>query len=235
MCIRDSLGGETSGTLTFQAGEQTKTLPVASSSAERWNGSRAFVVEFSDVSGALFGNEAQADSTTVKVTNSVQYAYDPAEPVQLKSGENYRFWPGPLETPEGGYFPVTLTYPPFSRVTTESYGNDVKAEFWIKNNEIVLETWIDEGTAGKYDNTSISANKIPWVDEYPIDRQYTFGDGNPYITRYLNLYSNLKYMIQDGILTTLWAGDWDKNKSYKEDAGSYYKLRSECELSLIHI
>lgn len=60
--------------LTFAAGESTKEITVASSSDERWNGKRAFVVEFFDVDGALFGNEVRADSTVVYVTNDYTYA-----------------------------------------------------------------------------------------------------------------------------------------------------------------
>ena len=69
-----TIDGETSGTLTFDVGEQSQSLIVQSTASdERWNGNRAFVVEFSDVDGALFDNETQADSTTVLVNKS--YAY----------------------------------------------------------------------------------------------------------------------------------------------------------------
>lgn len=71
-----TIGGATSGTVTFTQGQQTKTLPVAArSSSERWNGNRAFVVEFFDVEGALFDNGAQADSTTVLVSKVFAYTY----------------------------------------------------------------------------------------------------------------------------------------------------------------
>ena len=69
-----TIDGQTSGTLTFDVDETSQTLTVqAENSDERWNGNRAFVVEFFDVEGALFGNEAQADSTTVLVQKAYSY------------------------------------------------------------------------------------------------------------------------------------------------------------------
>lgn len=68
-----ALDGQTSGTLTFAAGETSKTLELTYDSDERWNGTRTFVVEFDKVQGALFDNEAAGAHTTVYVNN--QYTY----------------------------------------------------------------------------------------------------------------------------------------------------------------
>ena len=84
--------GKTSGAVIFVAGEQSKTLTVqATSSSERWNGNRAFVVEFYDVDGALFSNGTRAASTTVLV--SKDYTYPSLTEGQSKSGYRIYFFP----------------------------------------------------------------------------------------------------------------------------------------------
>ena len=84
-----TIGGETSGTLTFAAGESSKTLTVQRTfSKERWNGSRAFVVEFSEPSGALFAGDKSAASTTVLLTKSYSYKVDSF------SEQSFAFLPG---------------------------------------------------------------------------------------------------------------------------------------------
>lgn len=69
-----TIGGQTSGTLTFDVGNQSQTLTVqAENSDERWNGNRAFVVEFSVADGALFDNESACGYTTVLVHSDYTY------------------------------------------------------------------------------------------------------------------------------------------------------------------
>lgn len=68
-----TIGGQTSGTLTFAEGETSHTLTIASNSDERWNGNRAFVVEFSVANGALFDNEAASAYVPVFVKQEYQY------------------------------------------------------------------------------------------------------------------------------------------------------------------
>lgn len=69
-----TIGGQTSGTLTFDVGDQSQTLTVqAENSDERWNGNRAFVVEFSVADGALFDNESACGYTTVLVHSDYTY------------------------------------------------------------------------------------------------------------------------------------------------------------------
>ena len=103
-----AIDGQTSGTLTFSEGEQSQILTVQSAeSGERWNGSRAFVVEFDQVAGALFDNETAADSTLVTVTQTYSY------PEVDFAKELFSFVPGTVDDYHSGQAPANkfITFP----------------------------------------------------------------------------------------------------------------------------
>ncbi|MDR3149768.1 MAG: hypothetical protein LBT88_07155 [Oscillospiraceae bacterium] len=67
-----------SGTVTFAAGETSKTISIETlHSAERWNGDRIFLVQFSNARNILFDNGYQSATAEIYISNS--YNYDEAD------------------------------------------------------------------------------------------------------------------------------------------------------------
>ena len=146
-----ALDGQTSGTLTFAAGETSKTLELTYDSDERWNGTRTFVVEFDKVQGALFDNEAAGAHTTVYVNN--QYTYT------LLTEKNI----ADLVSDEG--LPFEWLYEDYTYLLDDSYGPDRQEYPQDEVGEQIKEIKNVDYFADYYKRNDPSApNKI-----YPVD------------------------------------------------------------------
>lgn len=76
-----------SGTVTFAAGETSKTISIEIlHSAERWNGERIFLVQFSNARNILFDNGYQSATAEIYISNS--YNYDTADYFNIYSITN---------------------------------------------------------------------------------------------------------------------------------------------------
>lgn len=72
--VTGTLNDAKSGTITFNVGEQEKTVTIKSIKTEdRYNGIRCFTIQFSNPVNALVNEDKEAVSTTVYVSNSHSY------------------------------------------------------------------------------------------------------------------------------------------------------------------
>lgn len=176
-----TIGGQTSGTVTFAVGDTTKTLTVQNTASdERWNGNRAFEVLFSGISGALFSGDTQAAHTTVQVSQEFpleNYGLTDA----FKTTQVQQFHPLPKKPENLQDFDVTGIISDVLPANVKMYENELE---FLDGASTHVKFYYDDNGAALSDISFYTTFSSPEFNiKYP---------------------SNIKKAIEDGIFTEIY-------------------------------